>query len=71
MDINELNELIGKACSRAMKEGVQEGKMDMLQIIGLLDRHKTMVMNLSLAMESAAVRRAQSGLIKPNGAPVA
>ncbi|MDB6022919.1 MAG: hypothetical protein JWQ04_2776 [Pedosphaera sp.] len=62
MNAVEFNELISRAVSRALKEGVGEGKMDMLQMAGSLDFQKHAVLGVILEQ----TKRAQaSGIVIP------
>jgi hypothetical protein len=63
MNAVEFNELISRAVSRALKEGVGEGKMDMLQMAGALDFQKHAI--LALILDQTKRAQASSGIVIP------
>lgn len=68
MNAGEFTELLNKAISRGIKEGVQDGKMDFSQMVGALEMQKHGVMNLvqQIAIEQQRAQlKAQQPLIVP------
>lgn len=73
MDLMEFNELIARAVSRGLKEGVNEKKMDPMQMIGALEFQKAGIVNQVLAQSLKAQKPVivapAAGAFRPGNIP--
>jgi hypothetical protein len=62
MNAMEYNDLLSRAVNRGLKEGVAEGKIDMLQLVGALELQKGALLDL---MVGQAKHAASSPIVVP------
>lgn len=74
MNAGEFTELLNRAVSRGIKEGINEGKMDFAQMVGALDMQKSGVISFVQDLAKAQHKAQQPTIIParnitPSGMP--
>lgn len=64
MDAPEFENLIARALSRAIKEGVAENKLDFIYMIGILENQKQKMIELNRAFERESLKQSESRIVR-------
>jgi hypothetical protein len=67
MNAPEFEELVNRAISRAVKEGVAEDKLDFIYMIGILERKKQMILDWQRDVERDIQKANAPRIVKPGG----